>query len=101
MVLSSFQVRLVVSILIPLRKFNYDYSEWLYEIEIPVLICVGKYGPQTPIEVNIALKKEIATSVMKLFDYSGHSPFVEEQDKFIEILNEWIINPAHNNVCGK
>lgn len=87
--------------MVHLRKYNHDYSERLCEIKIPVLICVGKHDPQTPLEVNMELKNKISTSVIDLFDYSGHSPFVEEKDKFIKTLNEWIINPAHNNVYSK
>ena len=82
--------------MVNLRKYNYDYSERLKEIRIPVLICVGKYDPQTPLEASMELKNGISTSIIEIFDFSGHSPFIEEKDKFIKLLNEWIINPAHN-----
>lgn len=87
--------------MVNLRKYNYDYGMRLKEIAIPVLICVGKNDPQTPIEANMELKNGIKKSTIEIFDYSGHSPFIEEKDKFIRILNEWIKNPAHNNVYTK
>lgn len=82
--------------MVNLRKYNYDYCMRLNEIVIPVLICVGKYDLQTPVEANMELKNGIKKSTIEIFDYSGHSPFIEEKDKFIRILNEWIKNPAHN-----
>jgi proline iminopeptidase len=82
--------------MVNLRKYNYDYSNRLREIDIPVLICVGKHDPQTPVEANMELKNKISTSIIEVFDYSGHLPFVEEKDKFIKLLDEWIKNPAHN-----
>ncbi len=81
--------------MVNLRKYNYDYSKRLKEIEIPVLICVGKYDPQTPLESNMELKNQISTSSIQLFDYSGHSPFIEEKTKFIKVLKTWLINQSN------
>jgi proline iminopeptidase len=82
--------------MVNLRKYNYDYGLKLNEIVIPVLICVGKYDLQTPVEANMELKNGIKKSTIEIFDYSGHSPFIEEKDKFLRILDDWIKNTAHN-----
>ena len=82
--------------MVNLRKYRYDYSSRLREIVIPVLICVGRHDLQTPLEASVELKNGIKTSVMKVFDYSGHSPFVEEKEKFEKILSVWIRDPVYS-----
>lgn len=76
--------------MVHLRKYNYDYSLRLHEIRIPVLICVGKHDLQTPVEASLELKNSMENSSMIKFNYSGHSPFVEETSKFKIVLNEWL-----------
>jgi len=76
--------------MVNLRNYNYDYSKRLQNIKIPVLICVGKYDPQTPIEANMELKNKINNSTIEIFELSGHCPFIEEKSNFSNILNNWI-----------
>lgn len=76
--------------MVNLRKHNYDYSDRLNEITVPTLICVGKYDPQTPVQASLELKDGITNSRIEIFDNSGHSPFIEESEKFKLILKEWV-----------
>jgi len=76
--------------MVNMRKDNYDYSTKLDNIKVPTLICVGEYDPQTPVQANMELKKEIKKSSIKIFKQSGHSPFIEEKGEFILTLKEWL-----------
>lgn len=76
--------------MVNLRKYNYDYADQLKEIKIPVLICVGKYDPQTPVEANMELKNKINHSTIEIFELSGHCPFIEEKRKFSDIIKKWL-----------
>lgn len=76
--------------MVHLRKYNYDYSNRLNEIKAPTLICVGKYDTQTPAQTNMQLKNGIKHSCLKVFDKSGHEPFLEEPEKFKAYLQDWL-----------
>jgi proline iminopeptidase len=67
-----------------------DYKVKLHEIHIPVLICVGKFDPQTPIVMNQELHDGISNSELVIFDNSGHSPFIEEEAKFIQVVQPFL-----------
>lgn len=75
--------------MVNMRKHNYDYDKQLQKIIFPTLICCGKYDTQTPVEISQFLSKKIKNSQLKIFENSGHSPFIEEIEKFIEIISNW------------
>ena len=69
-----------------LRKHGVDYRDRLQALRLPVLICVGRYDPQTPVVMNEELHQGIANSELVVFDHSGHAPFIEEKERFIEVI---------------
>ena len=73
-----------------LRKENVDYKSRLSTLRIPVLICVGRHDPQTPVIMNQELNDEIADSELVIFEESGHSPFVEEKAKFSRLVRDYL-----------
>ncbi len=75
-----------------LRINKTDFKDRLNEIGSPVLICVGKFDPQTPVKMNQELHDGIKTSELVIFDNSGHSPFIEEKDHFIEKMSLFLKN---------
>jgi proline iminopeptidase len=73
-----------------LRKNKIDYNERLNEIESPVLICVGKFDPQTPVIMNQEVHDGIKNSRLIIFNNSGHSPFIEEREYFTEQIKQFL-----------
>lgn len=69
---------------------KYDYHKQLNNIQVPVLICVGKHDVQTPLIMNQELHSGIKNSKLVIFDYSGHEPFVEENSKFLDVVKEFL-----------
>ncbi len=65
---------------------NYNYSNRLNEIEVPVLIMSGRYDPLIPVKVSRAMKDKIPNAQLEVFEKSGHSPFIEEPLQYSEIL---------------
>lgn len=59
-----------------------DYAERLKEVEAPTLILVGRHDPEAPLACSEELKRGIRNSYMVVFDQSGHSPYIEEPEKF-------------------
>jgi proline iminopeptidase len=72
-----------------LRKSNIDYGDRLAELEIPVLVCVGRFDPQTPVEMNRELHDGIRDSRLVIFEQSGHSPFIEEPELFSGVIRSF------------
>jgi pimeloyl-ACP methyl ester carboxylesterase len=76
--------------MVNLRKYHYDYSRRLHEISVPTLLCVGGFDLQTPVNASKELNKGISGSVLRIFNRSGHAPFIEEQEEFVSTLKRWL-----------
>jgi proline iminopeptidase len=60
------------------------------ELRCPTLLIVGQHDPQTPVRVSRALVDRIPDSRLSVFGRSGHSPFVEEPERFRQVLTEFL-----------
>jgi pimeloyl-ACP methyl ester carboxylesterase len=69
---------------------NYDFKDEVQNIKTPVLICVGKYDLQTPLIMSQELNNKIKGSKIKVFEKSGHSPFIEENKEFLDTINTFL-----------
>ena len=69
---------------------KYDYKNEIQSINVPVLICVGQYDSQTPIIMNRELNNGIINSKLIIFNKSGHSPFIEENEYFLQVINDFL-----------
>ena len=67
----------------------------LSEIEVPVLILVGKEDKITPPEVSLFMHKKIKKSSMYVLDHSGHLPNIENQKTFNEQLKIFADSITH------
>jgi pimeloyl-ACP methyl ester carboxylesterase len=56
------------------------------ELRCPTLLIVGRHDPQTPVRVSRMLNARIPDSQLVIFERSGHSPFVEEPERFAQVL---------------
>jgi pimeloyl-ACP methyl ester carboxylesterase len=55
-------------------------------ITLPTLILWGKYDRITPIQNAYYFNNDINGSKLIIFDKSGHMPYVEEEEKFVEVV---------------
>jgi proline-specific peptidase len=69
---------------------NYDIKDQLKQIQVPVLISVGRHDWVTPVACSETIAKEIPNSKLVIFENSGHSPHVEENEKYLENLRQFI-----------
>jgi pimeloyl-ACP methyl ester carboxylesterase len=46
--------------------------------------------PETPLRISEALHKRIPKSQLAVFERSGHSPFLEEADRFAQVLGAFL-----------
>lgn len=63
-----------------------EYRSRLGEVRAPTLLMVGRYDPQTPPVCSGELHAGIPDSRLVFFEHSGHAPFVEEPDRFREVV---------------
>jgi pimeloyl-ACP methyl ester carboxylesterase len=56
----------------------------------PTLILWGKHDRVTPVESGSRFNRDIAGSRLILFEESGHLPYVEEEEKFISAIEEFL-----------
>jgi proline iminopeptidase len=68
---------------------NFDFLPQLQEIRIPALVMVGT-NDQTPIETAQETARRLPNSRLLLFERSRHYPFIEEKDKFVRVIREFL-----------
>ena len=59
------------------------------DIKEPSLIISGLLDLCSPLIAKTMYDK-IPNSEWELFEFSRHMPFVEENEKYIEVLNKWL-----------
>ncbi len=63
----------------------------LRQIEVPTLVIAGRSDWITPHDWGaMRLTAGIPDATLKIFDWSGHFPFVEQQDAFLMTVREWL-----------
>jgi non-heme chloroperoxidase len=69
-----------------------DYRGALSELRCPTLVVFGRDPRVTPPEAGIWISEQIPGSRLEIFEHSSHCPFLEEPDRFNEVLLEWSAN---------
>ena len=58
------------------------FTDLLPVLDIPVLICCGRHESERAVRVAQELDQAISCSRLVFFEQSGHSPFLQEAEKF-------------------
>lgn len=58
-------------------------------VSVPTLVLSGHFDEATPATVS-PFVEEIPGAQWVLFDESSHMPFVEEPDRYLEVVNEFL-----------
>lgn len=69
---------------------KYDVRDKLRDINVPVLITVGRHDWITPVEASEELHRLLPNSELAIFENSGHSPQQEEQDLWLETIRDFL-----------
>ena len=67
---------------------DYDLTEGLKRLAVPALVMHGRHDP-----IPLARAEDIARLLRarwEVFDKSGHVPYVEEFEKFVSVLDEFL-----------
>ncbi|MBM3944027.1 MAG: alpha/beta fold hydrolase [SAR202 cluster bacterium] len=71
-----------------LPKFN--VVSRLKDITAPTLVLAGRDDWITPVEQAERIQRGIKGSKLVVFEESGHFPFIEEQERYLRVLGDWI-----------
>ena len=69
---------------------NYDVRKDLWMIRCPTLVLVGKHDWITPVSQSEEIARLIPGSRLVVFDKSGHMPFIEETQKFLDVVGDFL-----------
>jgi proline iminopeptidase len=78
-----------------------DYSAQLGQVQAPTLICVGRHDPQTPVGCSEELARGIPSTLLVIFERSGHRPFEEEATRFAAVVGAFLQTDRSQDECGK
>ena len=69
---------------------NYDLRSQLAKVETPTLIIVGRHDWITPVEASEELASLMPNAELVVFEDSGHSPQLEENERFIATIRDFL-----------
>jgi proline iminopeptidase len=69
---------------------HYDVRPGLPTVTAPTLVCSGRHDWVTPVSENEAIVALIPGAELAMFEASGHMPFIEEQDKFVAVVRDFL-----------
>jgi proline iminopeptidase len=69
---------------------QYNLLPRLPEISCPVLVTVGRHDWRTPVAASQAITDRIPGSELVIFEHSGHSPQLEEPERFQSAVRDFL-----------
>ena len=79
------------------RSFkDFDILALLHEIKVKTLVISGKYDGKILYSEGQKISDLLPNSEFLLFEQSGELPFVEEKEKFISEMNEFLSGIPQN-----
>jgi proline iminopeptidase len=68
---------------------DYDRSDRAHELTVPTLFLCGRYDLCTPEETS-RYHQLVPGSEMVVFEQSSHSPYVEESERFLQVVRDFL-----------
>lgn len=67
-----------------------DFRRELKNLKMPILVLAGRYDRISDPSFAVMYKMYAPQAKFVMFEKSGHNPYVEEEDKYFKILNEFL-----------
>jgi L-proline amide hydrolase len=68
---------------------DWQAKDRLGQIDVPTLLTSGRYDEATP-ALQETLRDGIPNSEWTLFEESSHTPFLEERQRYMQIVGKWL-----------
>lgn len=69
---------------------DFDLRPRLHEIQVPTLVVVGRHDWITPVAASEEIAAGVPNAELVIFENSGHSPQLEENEKFVATVREFL-----------
>jgi proline iminopeptidase len=69
---------------------NMDYTPDLPDVDVPFLVTVGRHDWITPPEAAVEIADLLPDSRLVVFESSGHSPNLDQQEQYIARVREFL-----------
>ena len=63
-------------------------------LRVPTLLAHGRYDYVVPHTMWTGIVHTLPDATLHVFERSGHQPFFEEPERFVEVVREWMARPA-------
>lgn len=73
---------------------RYDLNPEIIKFRFPTIVMCGRFDMNVAPVVAYKIHKAIPGSKFVVFEKSGHLPFFEEPEKFVQTLNDFLSSPA-------
>ncbi len=67
-----------------------DFRRELAKLKMPILVTAGRYDRISDPRFAVKYKLYAPRAEFVMFEKSGHNPYVEEQEKFFKVLNDFL-----------
>jgi len=67
-----------------------EVEDRLDNVTQPVLVCTGRHDRACTIEASEAMTKGLPKAELVIFEKSGHMTFVEENEKYLQIVRDFL-----------
>jgi proline iminopeptidase len=68
-----------------------DFTPELPKFRFPTLVMTGRFDMNVAPSVAYKIHKAISESRFVVFEQSGHMPFYEEQEKFVQTVKRFLL----------
>ena len=72
------------------NQADFDITEALRGVQTPTLVTVGRHDWITPLEASEELAGMLPNSKLVVFENSGHSPQLEETDRYLDVVRDFL-----------
>ena len=69
---------------------QWDAAAGMTSLRAPILVAHGRYDYVSPHTMWKGIVDAMPGVTMHLFERSGHQPFFEEPERFVEVVREWM-----------
>ena len=67
-----------------------DYRELLPRVTVPALLCIGRVEGLVTVAAGEYMRDRMPDAELVIFEDSNHCPFLEETDRFNQVVGDWI-----------
>ena len=69
---------------------TWDVAAVADSLTMPILLAHGRYDYVVPHRLWAGIVAKLPRATFHLFEASGHQPFVEEPDRFVAVVTDWL-----------